>query len=151
MAVFRESPYSGFNFQVQLDSATGAKGEIVGGFSDVSGLDIDITYAEYRNGNDVANTARKVQGLHKHGDVTLKRGVIGSTDLFALAKDTRKGKVNRRPSVTILLMDETGDNKVATFTLINAQVKKWTGPTLSGKGELAMEELHLVHEGIEFT
>ena len=41
---------------------------------------------------------------------------------------------------------------VAIFKLQKAQVKKWTGPTLAAKGggEVAMEEIHLVHEGITY-
>jgi phage tail-like protein len=52
----------------------------------------------------------------------------------------------------INLLDEAHENVVATFTLTKAQPKKWTGPTLAAKGggEIAMEELHLVHEGIEY-
>ena len=53
--------------------------------------------------------------------------------------------------MTITLLDEAR-NPVATWTLRNAQPKKWSGPTLSAKGggEVSMEELHLVHEGIEY-
>ncbi len=54
-------------------------------------------------------------------------------------------------TVTITLLDEARQ-PVATWVLRNAQPKKWTGPTLAAKGggEVAMEELHLVHEGIEY-
>jgi phage tail-like protein len=41
---------------------------------------------------------------------------------------------------------------VAAFRLSNAQPKKWVGPTLAAKGggEVAMEELHIAHEGITY-
>jgi phage tail-like protein len=53
--------------------------------------------------------------------------------------------------VTIQLLDEARQ-PVATWRLTRAQPKKWTGPTLAAKGggEVAMEELHLVHERIEY-
>jgi phage tail-like protein len=53
--------------------------------------------------------------------------------------------------VTITLLDEAR-SPVVVFKLLKAQPKKWTGPTLAAKGggEVAMEELHLVHEGIEY-
>ena len=74
-------------------------------------------------------------------DVTLKRGLIGSTDLFAWLKAVREGDTDPR-TVTITLLDEAR-NAVCTWVLRSAQPKKWVGPTLAAKGggEVAMEEL----------
>ena len=93
---------------------------------------------------------RKVPNTYKHDDVTLKRGLVGSADLFDWLKGVRDGTADPR-QVTITLLDEARQ-PVATWTLRNAQPKKWIGPTLAAKGggEVAMEELHLVHEGIEY-
>jgi phage tail-like protein len=154
MATLREeTPYGAFNFIVALGDAqgTGEEGTIVGGFSDVSGLGVDVSYSEYRNGNERVNTTRKVPNTHKLDDVTLKRGLVGSTDLFDWLKGVRDGTANPR-DITITLMDEARTG-VATWRLHRAQPKKWVGPTLAAKGggEVAMEELHLVHEGIEYS
>jgi phage tail-like protein len=154
MAVLREeTPYGAFNFIVALggDQGTGEEGQIVGGFSDVSGLGVDVSYSEYRNGNERVNTTRKVPNTHKLDDVTLKRGLVGSIDLFNWLKGVRDGTADRR-DVTITLLDEAR-NPVAVWRLHRAQPKKWVGPTLAAKGggEVAMEELHLVHEGIEYS
>lgn len=153
MPTFRENPYGAFNYIVALGGSQGdgAEGSIIGGFSDVSGLGTDISYSDYRNGNERFNTTRKVPNTHKVDDVTLKRGLVGSDDLFAWMKTVRDGTADPR-QVTITLLDE-GRNTVATFRLRNAQPKKWSGPTLAAKGggEVAMEELHLVHEGIEYS
>ena len=152
MPTFRENPYGAFNFIVALGGAQGdgAEGTIVGGFSDVSGLGVDVSYSEYRNGNEKFNTVRKIPNTHKNDDITLKRGVVGSDDLFAWLKGVRDGTADPR-TVTITLLDEAR-NPVAVWSLRNAQPKKWMGPTLAAKGggEVAMEELHLVHEGIEY-
>jgi phage tail-like protein len=152
MPTFRETPYGAFNFLVALGGAQGdgSEGTIIGGFSDVSGLGVDVSYAEYRNGNEKFNTVRKVPNTHKNDDVTLKRGLVGSDDLFQWLKTVRDGTIDRR-NVTITLLDETR-SAVATFTLRNAQPKKFTGPTLAAKGggDVSMEELQLVHEGIEY-
>ena len=150
MATQRDNPYGAFNFIVALGGAQGdgSEGSIVGGFSDASGLDTDITYAEYRNGNEKFNTMRKVPNTHKVSDVTLKRGLVGSTDLFEWMKGVRDGKADPR-NVTITMLDEARTT-VVTYTLRNAQPKKYTGPTLAAKGgEVAMEELQFVHEGLE--
>jgi phage tail-like protein len=153
MATPRDNPYGAFNYTVALGGAqgTGDQGAIVGGFSDVSGLGYEVKYSEYRNGNEKFNTVRKVPNTHSVDEVTLKRGLIGSDDLFAWLKTVRDGTADAR-TVVITLLDEAR-NSVATWTLRNAQPKKWTGPTLAAKGggEVAMEELHLVHEGIEYV
>jgi phage tail-like protein len=153
MPTFRDNPYGAFNYIVSLGGGQGdgAEGAIIGGFSDVSGLGVDINYSEYRNGNEKFNTVRKVPNTHKLDDVTLKRGIVGSDDLFAWVKEVRDGTADAR-NVSITLLDEAR-NAVVTWRLRNAQPKKWAGPTLSAKGggEVAVEELHLVHEGIELT
>ncbi|HEX7241595.1 MAG TPA: phage tail protein [Longimicrobiaceae bacterium] len=153
MPTYRESPYGAFNFIVSLGDAQGDGGEgsIIGGFSDVSGLGTDVNYSEYRNGNERFNTVRKIPNTHKVDDVTLKRGVVGSEDLWAWLKEVRDGTPSPR-NVTVMLLDEAR-NPVVTWSLRNAQPKKWSGPTLAAKGggEVAMEELHLVHEGLEIS
>lgn len=153
MPTFRENPYGAFNFIVSLGGAQGDGGEgsIIGGFSDVSGLGTDVSYSEYRNGNERFNTVRKIPNTNKSDDVTLKRGVVGSNDLWDWLKGVRDGTADPR-NVTIFLLDEAR-NPVVTWSLRNAQPKKWTGPTLAAKGggEVAMEELSLVHEGLEIS
>jgi phage tail-like protein len=152
MATFRKNPYGAFNFLVALggEQGSGDEGEIVGGFSDASGLGLEVNYSEYRNGNEKANTVRKVPNTFKLDDVTLKRGLVGSVDLFTWLAGVRDGTADPR-SVTITLLDEARQ-EVGRWELTNAQPKKWTGPTLAAKGggEVSMEELSLVHEGIEY-
>jgi phage tail-like protein len=148
MATQRNNPYGAFNFLVSL--GTGDEANVIAGFSDVSGIGTELNYAEYRNGNDLVNTVRKIANTFKQEDVTLKRGLIGSIDLFQWIKDVREGGDGRR-TVTITVLDEAR-KPVAAFKLTNAQPKKWVGPTLAAKGggEVAMEELHLVAEQIDF-
>lgn len=153
MAVQRDNPYGAFNFIVSLggDQGSGDEGQIVGGFSDVSGLGFEVQYADYRNGNEKVNTVRKIQNTFTVEDVVLKRGLIGSVDLFAWLKDVRDGAIDPRV-VTITLLDEAR-NAVAAWKLQKAQPKKWSGPTLAASGgtEVATEELTLCHEGIEYS
>ena len=152
MPTFRENPYGAFNYIVALGGAQGdgSEGSVIGGFSDVSGLGTEISYSEYRNGNEKFNTVRKVANTHKVDDVTLKRGIVGSDDLFAWLKTVRDGAKDTR-QVTVTLLDEARE-PVATWVLRDAQPKKWTGPTLAAKGggEVAMEELTLCHQGIDY-
>ncbi|MBL8481046.1 MAG: phage tail protein [Rhodocyclaceae bacterium] len=146
MATQRDNPYGAFNFLVSL--GTGDESSVIAGFSDVSGLGSEINYSEYRNGNESFNTVRKIANTFKQEDITLKRGLMGSDDLFQWLRAVREGGVDKR-QVSITLLDEARQ-PVVTFRLFNAQPKKWVGPTLAAKGggEVAMEEFHLVCEGV---
>ena len=150
MPTERANPYGAFNYMVSLNDKNDGPADIFGGFSDVSGLGMDISYSEYRNGNEKFNTVRKIPNTHKLDDVTLKRGLVGKTKLFEWIKSVADG-THAPTNVTVTLLDEARQ-PVATWVLRNAQPKKWSGPTLAAKGggEVAMEELHLVHEGIEY-
>jgi phage tail-like protein len=149
MAV-RDNPYSAFNFIVKLGDTSG-EDQIAGGFSDFSGAGNTVKFAEYRNGNDKQNHVRKVANVNSTEDVTLKRGIIGDLRLFDWIRETRAGNFQPR-TVTVTLMDEARV-PVCQWTLRAAQPMKWVGPTLAAKGgtDLAMEELHLVAESIDFT
>jgi phage tail-like protein len=146
----RPNPYGNFNFTVQLNDG-GDDSPVVGGFSDVSGLGSEMKFSEYRNGSDKENHVRKIANINSTDDVTLKRGVIGDPRLFAWLKSTREGDIEAR-TVVVTLHDEKGD-PACSWVLSAAQPKKWVGPTLAGKGggEVAMEELHLVAERIDFN
>lgn len=147
----RTTPYGAFNFLVKLGDQGPDPGQAIGGFSDVSGLGVEITIAEYRNGNEKENHTRKISGTHKITDPTFKRGLIDSDHLYGWIKQTMtEGHVAKR-DVVVTLRDEAGVDK-QVWTLRGAVPMKWTGPTLAAKGggDVAMEELSLAVEGIDF-
>jgi phage tail-like protein len=148
MAVQRDDPYGAFNFKVTITPGSG--GEIRAGFSDVSGLGTEVTYADYRVGTDPANHPRKVPLMHKSSDVTLKRGLAGGLDLFQWIDQVRQGKQDAKATVMIELMSEDRSAVVLGWKLSGARPSKFTGPTLAAKGgtDVAMEELVLVCEDI---
>jgi phage tail-like protein len=142
----RTTPYPAFNFSVTFEDDV-----VVGGFSDVSGIMTELTVAEYREGTDMLNHVRKVQGVHKAGDVTLKRGVIDSSRVWAWIRQARTDGPDAKRNVKITLLDEKR-LPVQSWTLFETIPLKWTGPTLAGKGggDVAMEELVLSCENLEF-
>ena len=147
----RITPYGAFNFMVNLQRGTDPESPL-GGFSDVSGLGFEITVSEYRNGNEKENHVRKVPGMHKIPDVTLKRGIVNSKDLWDWVMDVqRKGAAAEQNDVSITLQDEAG-NRVQTWKLQKVIPIKYTGPTLAAKGggDVAMEELVISAEGMTF-
>jgi phage tail-like protein len=152
MATLRETPYSAFNFLVGLGDISSGE-DVVGGFSEVSGLNAEVTVAEYRAGNAAVNYVTKVMGINKSGDVTLKRGVIGTQNVYDWLNAARSGDIKaKKASVTIRLLNEQrGQEPVVTWTLRGVTPIKWTGPSLTAKGggDVAMEELVLSVEFIE--
>lgn len=149
MAEQRDTPYSVFNYLVDLGD--GADG-VVAGFSEVSGLNAEVTIAEYRNGNAKTNYVTKIPAIHKTGDVTLKRGVIGADNIYSWLEQVRQGDVTAKRDVAISLASEVpGSGPVVTWRLKSAMPIKWTGPTLTAKGgnDVAIEELVLAVEHIE--
>lgn len=150
MAEFRERPYSQFNFLVNL--GTGDTASQQAGFQEVSGLGMEITVAEYRAGNEKDNAPRKITGTYKVPDVTLKRGVIGSLDLYEWLNEVRNGGQDSLRTVTIQLQNEDHSSVVQEWKLNNARPIKYTGPSLTGKGtDIAIEELVIACERIELA
>ena len=141
----RDTPYGAFNFTVSFDG-----GETFGGFSDVSGIGTELTVAEYRNGNEKENSVRKITGLNKATDVTMKRGVIGSLTLYDWLDDIRNGDEDALRDVKIKLQNEDHSEVVQTWFLRRARIIKHTSGPLNAKGtDVAMEELVLAYERLE--
>ena len=150
MPSFRDTPYAAFNFLVELEPGQGK--EVIAGFSEVSGLNLEVTVAEYRAGNDPVNYVRKIPSVIKSGDVTLKRGVIGASNLYEWLDRVRQGDIGAaKRTVQIKLLNETRKDVVVTWTLRGAMPLKWTGPSLAAKGggDVAIEEFVLSVESLE--
>ena len=144
----RTSPYSAFNFLVEFNGQ-----DISAGFSEVSGIGAEITVAEYREGTDKQNHVRKIPNINKVSDVTLKRGIIKSKDLWDWVDLVRTKGWEGQRDVSITLMDESHENAVSRWVLQSAIPTKYTGPSLNAKGgtDVAMEELVLSAEGITYS
>ena len=92
----------------------------------------------------------KLTGLNKVSDVTLKRGIIGSLDLYAWLDQIRSGDQNAMRTVTIQLQNEDHSNVVQTWKLLRARIIKHTSGPLNAKGtDVAMEEMVLAYERLE--
>ena len=148
MATQRDNPYMSFNFLV--DFATGDANTVRGGFQEVSGMNIEVTSADYRDGNSPVNHPVKVNGVYKVGDVTLKRGLIGSLDLYGWVDAIRTGDHTMIRLVTISLQDEAHAGPVMTWKLLNARPIRYTAPSLNAKTgtDVAIEELVLSIEDL---
>ncbi|MGV9386405.1 phage tail protein [Nonomuraea sp. NPDC003707] len=148
MAVQRERPYVQFNFVVNLND--GNERVPVGGFQEISNVGMEVTIAEYRNGNSKENSVQKITGLNKATDVTMKRGVIGSLNLYQWLNAIRNGDQAAYKDVTIELWDESHSQAVQTWRLKRARIIKHVSGPFNAKGtDVAMEELTLAYERLE--
>lgn len=117
-------------------------------FAEVTGLDIEIEVSEYRDGADPSQSVRKIPGVTKYSNITLKRGITkGDNDFFAWLQTKNIDQVERRDLVINLL--NAAHEPVITWKVHNAFPMKYCGPTLNAKsGEVAMESLEIAHEGL---
>ena len=143
-------PYRVFRYQVEIDGINRA------GFSEVSGMSTSIDAVEYREGDDMRNTPRKLPGLTKFGNVTLRWGVSDDTDfldwIYSVSPSNTANPTGLvRHTVTITLFDDQGGTG-PSWELINAWPVGYNVPDLNGMGgEVAIQSLELCHEGLEHT
>jgi len=148
MAVLRDRPYARFNFLVDL--GTGETEGPGAGFQECSGIGTSVDVVEYRNGNERENNPRKLTGLNRVNDVTLKRGLIGSLDLYQWLDQIRNGDAAAIRTVVIRLMSEDHTASVMTWKLLRARIVKHTSGPLNARGtDVAIEEMTLAYERLE--
>lgn len=137
----RKDPFGGFNFAVEIE------GLVAGGFSEVSGLQVEIEVHEYREGG-MNQFIHKRAGPAKYpSNLVLKKGMTDVRTLWNWYWDVVHGKVQRR-NLSVLLMDRAGQEK-RRWNFEQAYPVKWSGPDLkANSSELAVESLELVHRGL---
>jgi phage tail-like protein len=136
----RNDPYGNFNFIVEIDGLGAA------GFAEVSGLTTESDVIEYRNGNEDI-TVRKLPGLKKYTNITLKRGFTQNKELWEWRKQVLDGQTQRRNGSIIVL--DKARNEVLRFTFREAWPVRWDGPDLDAQGKgVAIETLVIAHEGL---
>lgn len=148
MSVLRDRPCTQFNFLVDLGDGIAETPQA--GFQELSGIGTEVAVIEYRNGNSRENNPMKLTGLSRVGDVTLKRGLIGSLDLFTWLDQIRNGDPKALRTVTVKLMNEDHTEVVQTWKLLRARIVKHTSGPFNAKGsDVAIEEIVLAFERLE--
>jgi len=140
-AALRIDPFRNFNFLVEI------QGIVQASFLECSGLEATTEVVEYREGGD-NTTVRKLPGKTSYSDITLKRGLTASAELWAWRQAVIEGTVDRRHG-SIVLYDLDNRTEVVRWNFTNAWPSKWDGLQLNARGnEVAHETLVLAHEGI---
>ncbi len=147
MPVQRNDPYAAYNFLVTVNGISNDGEAVSGSFTEVSGLEFEISPIEYRNGSEPA-TVRKIPGLVKYTNLTLKRGITGDLVFWNWILAGVQGAVQRADG-SIVLLDEAR-NEVLRWNFTRAWPCKYSGPGLNAaNNEIAMNTLEIAHEGLE--
>jgi phage tail-like protein len=142
----RIDPLRNFRYRLDIDGIAQA------GFSEVMIAETTIDAVDYREGNEPPHV-RKLSGLTKYGNITLKWGLtVGGTalDLFKWHSEISAGQIKeKRRKVVIVVQDEAGGD-AARFVITDAWPVKYDPSDLNAKGnEVMIELLELANEGIE--
>lgn len=139
----RADPYRQFRFRVEIDGVT------QGGFSECTFGDTTTDVAEYREGDEPPRQ-RKLSGLTKFGNITLKWGITDSMELYEWRQQViDTGAEGARRNLSIILIDEAGSDK-ARWNIERAWPSKYDPADFNAKGnDVAIETLEIVHEGFK--
>lgn len=126
-----------------------------GGFQEVSGLEVEMDVQELREGGRNDGVIRRV-GRGKYANLVLKRGMFfaegGRVDpaLWRWLQGILAGvRPVPRYDGTVQLLGGDGETVLASWTFARGLPAKVTGPQLNARtGEVAVEELHIAHEGL---
>ena len=137
-------PFPAYNFKLLIQGIT------EGHFTYCAGLGMEVEAIRYREGGN-NSTVHVIPGRVAYSDVVLSYGLTQSRALFDWAMTAAKGKVQRK-NVSILLLDTTGSKEVLRWNLLAAWIQRWRAASLDALGkEVAIEQIVLVHEGLELA
>ncbi len=141
----RQDPLRNFRYLLEIDGIEQA------GFSEVAIGELATDPIEYREGDELT-TARKLNGLNKYGNITLKWGITESKELaewHQLIVDDATSLDDARRTVVIRMQNEAGVN-TAAFEIFKAWPCKYDPSDLNATGnEAAIDMLELCNEGIK--
>lgn len=139
-----ENPLLGFHFGVDI------QGVITGYFTECSGLGSEQEVIEHKvvteSGQEVV---MKIPGRLKWENITLKRGITSSMDIWDWRKQVEDGDVEgARRDGSIVMYDQTL-TEVARWNFERAWPLKVGGPQMKADAnEIGVEELTIAHEFI---
>lgn len=147
-----------FRFVVILypEGGSAAQPLCAGAFSEVSGFEFTMTPKTIQEGGRNWGEVQ-LAGNTKFAPITLKRGITSLTDLYQWFDiSSRQANYALRLSGHIDVFDRSVDSEkkqakpALRWELTRAMAVKFKGPDLSATAsQVAVEELQLVHEGIE--
>jgi phage tail-like protein len=136
----RKDPYLSFRFVVEIDN------KVAAGFSEVTGLQVEIETEEYREGGE-NRFIHKFAGKTRYpSQLVLKHGIVDSHQLWDWQHDIAQGKIKRK-NVSVILKNSGGEEKLR-WDFEQAYPVRWSGPDFrANSAEVGIETLELTHRG----
>lgn len=135
--------YGNCRFYVEISGVTQAV------FTELSGLQVETQVEEHAEGGN-NGFVHKLPGRTRVSNITLKRGMTPTNDLFKWYLDIAQGKIVRK-NISIRMFDTRG-KQLVRWDFQNAYPVKWAGPQFAADGRnVAVETLELAHEGLVVT
>lgn len=133
----RKDPYLGYNFTVEIGNL------IVGGFTDVTGLGIQVEVEPKRFGGENEIEYKFFKNV-KYNDLVLKRGLGDADALWDWYQAVLQGEIQLKDG-SIHLLDRDG-NQVRGWHFFGAYPIKWDGPSFSATSNaVAWESITLTY------
>src|SRR4051794_41138538 len=137
----RDDPYGAYTFLVEIDDL------VVGGFAEVTGLEVEIEALEYREGG-VNDYVHRFAGPARHpANVVLRRGLTAADELWSWHQEVVAGRIVRR-NASIVVLGDAGDERVR-WNVVDALPVRWSGPEVrAGSASVGVEALELADRGL---
>lgn len=141
LAGVRYDPLLAFNFLIEVD------GLVVGGCSEISGLNSEIEVQEVREGGLNGFVHLLPGRAQRPAALTLRHGLTTNDTLWQWHQELRHGKIERKSGAVHLLDNQR--NTVVWWEFQGALPVKWSGPELrADNANVAFASVELVHQGL---
>ena len=141
-------PFTAFAFAVELRLPGADQPLCEAAFSECDGLELRREILRARDGAD-PTSVRLLPGAESFGNVTLRRGMTSSFDLWDWWERVRRGQAARATCDIVVLSPDLAQERVR-FRLYRCLPAKITGPALNAAGnDIAIESLELACEGVD--
>ena len=138
-------PFTAFNFRVSI--ALGGEPGVLcdAAFAECTGLEMTAGVKTIRQGGD-NNRAIHLAGPVSYGQLTLKRGMTSSFDLWAWFERVLVDR-HQRATCEVAMLSSDRRTTNAVFSLTGCLPMKLKVPTLDAKaGAVAIEEMQIAYE-----
>lgn len=137
----RADPFGAFRFKVEIDNV------LVAGFSEVTGLEIEMEVEEYREGG-LNSHPHYFPKFMKYPRLVLKSGVVADAGTLWTWYENNLKKITLKDG-SIILCDNKGE-EARRWSFFKAYPVKWTGPQLKADSSaVAVDTFELVHGGLK--
>ena len=140
------SPFTGFNFAVEINVAGVAPLICSAAFAECDGLEMSMEVKTIREGGN-NGTQIRLTGPRSYGQLTLKRGMTASFDLWDWFAATLTNPALRADGEVVLYAARISETPCARFLLTRCLPVKLKAPPLNAAdGKVAIEEFQVAYE-----